>query len=217
LNEVRDFLAVATIDPSEQGCVLLAGLLRPERVPPYKRQVWVRIGAHLAAAQRLRRCLRRGLAEEPEAIFNAAGKLEHAAGPATGEAARFALRRAVEALERSRGPMRWSDPNAALAMRQGLTDARWTVLDEFDRDGKRYFVARVNDPEIAWFQKLSPRERQVASYAALGHSNKLIAYELGLATATVGVLVSRAVAKLHLRSRKELCRILKTIVARESR
>jgi hypothetical protein len=43
LSGVRDFLAVATIDPMSRGCVLLAGLLRPAHAPPDKRQAWVRV------------------------------------------------------------------------------------------------------------------------------------------------------------------------------
>lgn len=41
------------------------------------------------------------------------------------------------------------------------------------------------------------------AYAALGHHNKLIAYELGLAQSTVRVLSMRAARKLGTRSREE--------------
>ena len=51
---------------------------------------------------------------------------------------------------------------------------------------------------------LSMRERQVASLAALGRSNKLIAYELGLAHSTIRVLVARACVKLDVSSRRAL-------------
>jgi len=51
---------------------------------------------------------------------------------------------------------------------------------------------------------LSGRERQVLELAALRRSNKLIAYELGLAHATVRVLLSRAASKLGATSRAAL-------------
>jgi DNA-binding NarL/FixJ family response regulator len=51
---------------------------------------------------------------------------------------------------------------------------------------------------------LSDRERQVVSLATLGRTNKMIAYELGLAHSTVRVLMARASAKLHTGSRHEL-------------
>jgi DNA-binding NarL/FixJ family response regulator len=43
-----------------------------------------------------------------------------------------------------------------------------------------------------------------SSLAALGRSNKLIAYELGLAQPTVRILMARAARKLGVRSRAEL-------------
>jgi DNA-binding CsgD family transcriptional regulator len=51
---------------------------------------------------------------------------------------------------------------------------------------------------------LSERERQVLAYAALGHPNKLIAYELGIANSTVSVLLARAQTKLGAASRNEM-------------
>jgi DNA-binding CsgD family transcriptional regulator len=54
------------------------------------------------------------------------------------------------------------------------------------------------------------REAQVARGAALGHSNKLIAYELGLATSTVSTLLARAIRKLRLHSRGALIRRIAT-------
>jgi len=44
----------------------------------------------------------------------------------------------------------------------------------------------------------------VVALVALGHSNKVISYELGLAWSTVRVLVQRAARKLRVRNRKEL-------------
>ena len=52
--------------------------------------------------------------------------------------------------------------------------------------------------------RLSRRELQVARAAALGHSDKLIAYELGLAASTVARLLSRARIKLGVKTRLEL-------------
>jgi DNA-binding NarL/FixJ family response regulator len=65
-------------------------------------------------------------------------------------------------------------------------------------------VARQNATAAPDFDRLTGRECQVVGFASLGHSNKLIAYELGIATSTVGVLLSRAMAKLGVPSRKTL-------------
>jgi DNA-binding CsgD family transcriptional regulator len=51
---------------------------------------------------------------------------------------------------------------------------------------------------------LTDRERQVVLQAALGFSNKQIAYALGISHSTVRVLVARAAARIGARSRAAL-------------
>jgi DNA-binding NarL/FixJ family response regulator len=108
-------------------------------------------------------------------------------------AAREELRRAVAELERTRGD---GDTVPTIAEWTGLVAARWTVVEHFESDGQRYLLARRNDPAVHGLSVLTERERQVASFAVLGHSSKLIAYELGLADSTVRVLLHRACRKL---------------------
>jgi len=57
---------------------------------------------------------------------------------------------------------------------------------------------------------LTLRERQVVGFASLGHSNKLIAYELGLKPSTIATHLSAAAKKLGLRSRLELIQQLRS-------
>lgn len=79
----------------------------------------------------------------------------------------------------------------------------WWLLDSFDSDGRQYVVA-ARDTVSNERPDLSPREAQVVGLLALGHSNKVISYELGLAWSTVRVLVHRAARKLGVGTRKEL-------------
>jgi hypothetical protein len=88
------------------------------------------------------------------------------------------------AMDRSRGALRRKSPASAVAEWRGLVDARWTLVDEFRENGRRYVVARENRSEAPDFERLTERELQVVAFASLGHSNKLIAYELGIATST---------------------------------
>jgi DNA-binding NarL/FixJ family response regulator len=82
--------------------------------------------------------------------------------------------------------------------------AQWSLLDEFDTDGKRFVVAMDNrPPQRVARGALSEREHQVLTQAELGHSNKEIAYELGLSSATVRVLIHRAAKKLGAATRAE--------------
>jgi DNA-binding CsgD family transcriptional regulator len=74
-------------------------------------------------------------------------------------------------------------------------------VDHFDSDGRRYVLAHRNDarvPEDA--RGLTLRERQVLAHVALGQSNKVIAYELGLSKSTIAGHLARARKKLHLPS-----------------
>jgi DNA-binding CsgD family transcriptional regulator len=65
-------------------------------------------------------------------------------------------------------------------------------------------LARENASHVASPADLSARERQVLASAALGRSNKEIAYELGIAHSTVRVLLCRAAQKLRAGTREEL-------------
>jgi DNA-binding NarL/FixJ family response regulator len=157
---------------------------------------------HVAAARRLRSRASEGA--KVEARLHPDGRLEHVDIAASSIEARRQLQRAVRAMDRSRGPRRRQSPASAVAEWRGLVDARWTLLDEFQENGRRYVVARQNATVTPDFDRLTERERQVVGFASLGHANKLVAYELGIATSTVGVLLSRAVAKLGVGSRKAL-------------
>jgi DNA-binding CsgD family transcriptional regulator len=57
-------------------------------------------------------------------------------------------------------------------------------------------LAYRNDPDLQPTKALSKREQQVLAYAALGQSNKLIAYSLGLSLSSVSTLLARARRKL---------------------
>jgi DNA-binding CsgD family transcriptional regulator len=92
------------------------------------------------------------------------------------------------------------DPDGAQAEWRALSAGRWSVVEHFDRDGRRYLVAfRAEGAPM-----LSPRERAVAALAAAGCSNKAIGYELGIATSTVGGHLASAMRKLGVPSRVEM-------------
>jgi DNA-binding CsgD family transcriptional regulator len=81
----------------------------------------------------------------------------------------------------------------------GVCDSgRWTTVCELAVDGQRYRLVREDT------RALTPRERDVVEHVLRGSSNKVIAYDLGIAHATVRVLVSRAMHKLGVRDRAEL-------------
>lgn len=208
LTDRADVLGISAIDAHGVGCALaVPDPVRQSRRPrSVERLVWERTAAHLAGALRLRRRLR----EAPslgEAILDPSGRVEHAEDVAKPAAARERLREAALRFDQARVRGEAQDPLEVTAQWRALVAGRWTLVDEFDRDGRRYIVARPNRPAPDPLKKLSARETQVVRAAAFGHSNKLIAYELGVAPSTVSACLRRAVTKLGVRDRLELIRL----------
>ena len=202
-----DLLAFSGVDPAGHGVYMGAWLPARERLSPRLRRRWTRAAVHVAGALRLRRRLEASERRDPdqaEAVLTPAGKVEHAADEAQLREAQSSLRAAVRDVERARGALRRRDPDAAVASWKGLVATRWSLVDHFESDGKRYVLAHRNEVPLSGFAALTARERQAVGFAALGHGNKLIAYELGVAPSTVAVLLHRAARKLGVSSRAEL-------------
>jgi DNA-binding CsgD family transcriptional regulator len=200
-----DSVWVTATDPTGVGCGFHAGRRVIAWPKARELQRWGRIAAHLSSALRVRNRLRSAeFTEEPSAVFNAKGHVEHAIGLARERGVREVLQHAVLTLERVRGKERLENPDSALGKWRALVAGEWSLMDRFETDGRRYIVARQNAPTVTGASALTQRERQVVGFAQLGHHNKLIAYELGIAASTVRVLMARAAAKLGASCREEL-------------
>lgn len=193
------------VDVSGVGLSITGMLSSVRTYSPTTLRTWRRVAAHLGAALRLRRALS-GCATTPEpaAIFDWQGTVHHARGDARSKGQRAALREAVLAVARAKGPLREGDPDAAVRAWQALVAGRWSLVDRFESDGRRYAVIHENVPTAPDPRGLSTQERAVAHYAALGQSNKQIAYTLGLAEGTVAAVATRAQRKLAVASRAAL-------------
>jgi DNA-binding CsgD family transcriptional regulator len=199
--EARDLFGLNALDPTGYGVLIALPLARRtgmSHVPPPS--LWEHVAAHLSAAFRLERALGQS-ALAVEATLAPEGRVVDASGRARSKEVQVLLRDACQVVDRIRSGER-TDPGV-LKSWTSLFGARWSLLDSFDRDGRRYVVAARNTFSEAG-RGLSEREAQVVALVALGHSNKVISYELGLAWSTVRVLVQRAARKLRVRNRKEL-------------
>jgi len=198
---VHDSLVLNARSGSDGVC-FAAFLPRPQTCPSSFRARWTRVAIHVAQAARLRRRL---AASPAEAILSPNGHLDHAETSTPAPRLRQYLAHAVRLRERARGPLRHREPDQALELWRGLVQGRWSLVDQVDSDGRRFILARRNEPEVPGLRKsLTQREQQVIARAALGESNKLIGYQLGLSASTVAFHLSSASRKLGVKTRDAL-------------
>lgn len=201
-----DAVAVMLPGPTGKPIVLTVTCAQPRRVQETEHALWHRIAIHWSAACRLAGRTPDVDADDVEAILTADGQLAHASGPGSTEAARELLRRATQDIDRARSRSGRSDPLAALDLWQGLLAGRWSLVEHFDTDGRRFVLARRNEPGVPAPAALTPRQQQVMFYASLGLSNKETAYALGLAENTISAHLAAGLARLGIPSRAELIR-----------
>ena len=206
---VRDALGILAAEPDGRIALVVAPIRRGGPVPaPRTLHLLKLFSAHLGASMRLRRAI---AATAPEAVLDPAGRLLDAT-PSADRAARDSLAEAVRRLGRARGTLRHTDPEEAIRLWHGLVEGRWSLVDRLERDGRRYVLARRNDPAVHDPKALTERERAVVAFAALGHPNKFIAYALGLCPSAVAAHLGSARRKLRLGSRAALVREFAALV-----
>lgn len=202
-----DVLRITAHSGTGRGLGLTLLLDEVRKSTPAERRRWARCAAHIGAGLRLRAMAPQlgNLEGEPiEAIFDGGGNLHEARNAATSKTARQLLRAAVRQAESARSAKGRRIPDEALNAWEALIHGRWSLVDRFDSDQRRFIVAVRNDPRFPDPRGLSLRERQVAAYAGLGRSAKEIAYLLGAPAPSVENSLRRVQIKLGLRSRVEL-------------
>lgn len=198
-----DSFGLTASNPSHTGLVINAPIDSVRKLGPGLKRAWQQTGVHLHAAYRLREALRRR-AVKPEAVVEPGRGLVHGGNGAGNESARRVLESAARAADAARTRGGPEEASEALELWRGLIDGRWTMIETFESDGRRLFVAYPNDPEFENPRALTPRERLVAHYAAQGDANKWIAYQLGITPVTVARHLAVALGKLGLSHRHDL-------------
>jgi len=217
-----DLLGILAVDPNGVGVHISAPLPNATTLTPRSRERWQMLGAHIASAYRLRLAVSEaeksspvastGLPHDAEAVFDVNGfQIIDSVGPAREPDAASLLRKASRAVDRARGELRKDDPREALETWKALVSGRWSMVDWFDSDGRRFILAIPNPPEVRDPRGLTEQERQVVTYILLGETNKLVAYRLGLSTARVSGLLKTAMHKLGVKSRTQLVQKLRPL------
>ncbi len=201
----RDTLGMVAHAGSGRGIAITAPLAEVRGMSLGERSRWTRAALHIAAAYRLRLALESTSLDAPsvEAVLDPNGRIADARASARSRSARETLREAVRRTERARGAER-RQPDAALGLWTGLVRGRWSLVDHFDADGRRFVVAHRNPPGSGDPRGLTSRERDAAEQLGLGYAPKEIAYALGLARSTIDNALARARRKLGLAGIAEL-------------
>lgn len=201
---IRDAFGLFAHDAEHASVSLSAPSRRVIDLAPRVRGIWRRVGIHIAAALRLRRKLS-AQAMVPDALLDPSGRLQDATKSiASDETAQAVLVRAVEAMEQARSAQVRASPERALALWQGLVAGEWSLVENWESDGRRYLAAYRNRPEIRDPRALTPTECSILKYLALGATNKDVSFALGLPAGTVSSSVSQILKKLGVERRVDL-------------
>ena len=213
--DCQDVLSLWALDPDLHGVNIPIPSPKKIALSKRERQHWRMLVIHITAAHRLRRGLIEPVGGQGITItdmpHNAEALLDpktfrvsDAAGGAQAKGALEIIRDAAVNADRARSSLRKADPDKALESWHGLVRGRWSLVDWFDTDGRRFVLAKPNAPNIGDPRGLTEREAQVATYGALGDQGNIIGYRFGLSKSTVSRLLKSAMRKLGVSTQAQL-------------
>lgn len=211
----KDILEINAHDHDRHGFSLFVLSDEIVHLTPHEKARLERLAVHMAAGHRLQRALApqpdvsgssmTDLPLDAEALLDPKRFLvSELAGGAKDAAASQTIREAAVRVDRARGKLRKSDPDEALEIWHALVRGRWSLVDWFDTDGRRFVLAKPNAPKIEDPRGLTEREAQVATYAAQGESSKILGYRFGISPPRVSKLLNSAMRKLKVETQAQL-------------
>lgn len=207
---VKDFHALTVWDGAGRGVALAGASADVLRAPRGQVARLERLGAHLLAGFRLRHALR-----QVDAVLEPGGQVVHAERDARDDTLRDALTRAVRNFDQVRSRRGPSDADDSLQAFEGLVAGRWSIMQSFESDGRRYLVAIPNQPGQMAAAALSPNESHALALRAQGLAYKVIAYELGVGSPAAFNLTEQGMKKLGIANETDLPLFFRTLVAAE--
>jgi DNA-binding CsgD family transcriptional regulator len=197
---VIDSIGLPICETSGEGLLIFTGLTSTMTLTAREEALLTKVAIHVGAGHRLRRTASRDQMKNAEAILAPSGKILHAHETAKNKLVQLDEGRR----RRSEAKKSKHDAEKALEIWKGLVAGRWSLVDHFDTDGKRFLLAVKNTPRVDRRADLTPRERRVCTLAAMGHRDKEISYLLGLSLGSITASLHRARVKLDVKSRAEL-------------
>lgn len=198
---VRDIAGITVLDATGMAVGVAAPQKRIVEMSRPTQQRLERIASHVLAGYRLRTAL-----SVVDAVLSPDGETVHAEGDARTERARASLRDAVKAFDHAQSRQGAADPDEAVRAWAALVAGRWSIVEQFESDGRRYLVARRNAPGAHAAIPLTPLEAHSMLLRAQGVAYKAIRYELGLSEGTIHGYVRSGMRKLGLQNEMELAR-----------
>ncbi|NNE17553.1 MAG: helix-turn-helix transcriptional regulator [Myxococcales bacterium] len=206
-----DALLLNALDPDGRGASVAMWLPVETELKRDERERWRQLGAHLTAGHRVRRAVASLNSDSTALPCGAEAVVDpttfhvvDAAGPGKDRKVVETLRDSARRVDRARGNMRTTNPDEALETWWALVRGRWSMLDWFDSDGRRFVLGIPNPPKLGDPRGLTEREHQVATYAALGESGKMIGYRLGISKSTVSNALDGAMHKFGVKTQPQL-------------
>jgi DNA-binding CsgD family transcriptional regulator len=207
---IQDFHGLTVYDASGQGIALAAAAPRVLRISRHVTHRLERVGAHILAGYRLRRAL-----DAPDAVLDPSGRALHAQGPARDKRHLEALAEAVKTFERVHSARGQRRPDEALEAWEALVAGRWSLVQTFESDGRRYLLARRNPPGAPESTPVSAIEAHALLLRAQGMTHKVMAYELGVSESALHHHVRRGMQKLGISHDTELPSLFRNRAAQE--
>jgi len=116
---------------------------------------------------------------------------------------RESLRELAVAVQQKEEARPANDAIPPLALWWKLVEGRWRLVEQFDRGGRRYYVA-YESPRGTPRTALSPKERLLVALVGSGQSEKAAGFALGVGPSTLSSMLKATLVKLGLRSRTDL-------------
>ena len=215
VDYAKDGIGVTALDPDGRGVALVAPIPKVATLTVADRRRWQMLAAHLSSGLRLRKALANrkfcchsptdALPYDAQAVVDPKSfEVAHAVSDAQEPTLRARLRHAAIGIDQARGSLRKNDSLEPLELWSALVGGRWSLVDWFDTDQRRFVLALPNPPNVVDPRGLTERERQVAAYAALGETHKMIAYRLGISRTRVTDTLGVTMRKLGVKTQAQL-------------